>query len=244
MVLRVLYIILISLIWIATSAAQTVHVEYKKFIVPGQTEYGRWMSSPEMQRRMREREEQMASHVSEYFDLYSDGTRSYFEYDTTVSQIARKEEERGWWSRMEGVHFSHAKNLQNGQVTVRSDILADSVCRTVDFRDKYHWKMAEGEKIFANLLCQKAFHITEEKDSIIIWFAPELPIADGPEDFAGAPGMILAVEAPAFNYIAETVQLGDFDIPKAPINPEHCLKEEAFRERVREEMIRKYINEK
>ncbi len=247
MILRVLYITLISLIWMAISMlcpAQTVHVEYKKFIVPGQTEYGRWMSSPEMQRRMREREEQMASNVSEYFDLYSNGTRSYFEYDTTVSQMELKKEERGWWRRMEGIHFSHAKNLRNGNVTIRSDILADTVCRSVNFKQKYQWKMAEGEKIFADLRCQKAYHLTEEKDTIIIWFAPELPIADGPEDFAGAPGMILAVEAPAFNYIAETVRVGDFDLPKAPIEPAHCLGEEDFREQVREEMIRKYINEK
>ena len=199
------------------------------------------MSSPEMKRRIREREEQMASNVSEYYDLYSNGIQSYFEYDTTI-QLKEVEDQRGWWGRRNDLRFTHAKNLQNGNVTIRSDVLPDTLCRSVNFKEKYDWEIAEGEKVFAKLRCQKAYHITEEGDSIVVWFTPSIPVMDGPEDFAGTPGLIMAVEAPAFNYIAESVELGDFSIPKQTIAPAGCLKESAFREKVRDEMIRRYIN--
>lgn len=221
---------------------QTVHVKYKKFIVPGHSEVRHWMSSPEMKRNIREREEQIASNVSEYYSLYSNGRRSYFEYDTTIRRKEIKEQDRGWWSNLDELHYSYAKNLQNGVVSIRNDWLADSICRSVNFREKYKWKMTEGEKIFAGLRCQKAYHINEKGDSIVVWFAPELPVPDGPDAFAGAPGMILAVEAPAFNYIAEDVQAGTMPIPKLPIDPDQCLSEEEFREQVRKEMYRRHIN--
>lgn len=231
------------LVFCFQSNAQTVHVKYKKFIVPGNTEYGRWMSSPEMRRNMREREEQMASNVSDYYDLHSNGVKSYFEYDTTIHLKEIKDERRGWWRMGNDMRFSHAKDLQNGNVTIRSELLADSVCRSVNFKEKYKWKVAEGEKIFANLRCQRAYHINDDKDTITVWFAQGIPVIDGPEEFAGAPGLILAVEAPAFNYIAEEVKVGEFEVPKQAIESAKCLSEKAFQDKVREEMMRKYLQE-
>jgi GLPGLI family protein len=185
----------------------------------------------------------MANNVSEYFELYSNGIQSYFEYDTTI-QIKEIEEQRGWWGARDQLRLSFAKDLKSGNVTVRSDALADTICRSVNFKEKYQWKIAYGEKVFAQLRCQKAYHVNEKGDSIIVWFAPAIPVTDGPDDFAGAPGLIMAVEAPAFNYIAESVELGDISIPKQPIDPSKCVKESTFQEKIREEMIRRYINRK
>lgn len=225
------------------SFTQTVQVKYKKFIIPGEAEYSHWRSSPEMKRQMRKREEHMANYVSEYFDLYSDGRHSYFEYDTTIQTKELEEERKSWWNLGDG-RFTYSKNLQEGRVTIRSDLLPDSICRSEKFKEKYDWKLAKGKKVFAGLSCQKAFHINEKGDSVIAWYAPELPITDGPESYAGAPGLILAVEAPAFNYIAREVSVGSFEIPFSTSPPSKCLKEEDFQDKVREEMMQQYINEK
>lgn len=223
--------------------AQTVHVYYKKFIVPGNTEYGRWMRGPEMKRKMREQEEIMANSVSEYYDLYSNGRVSFFDYDTLIKTMEITEG-NPWWSRMGEAKMSYAKDLRSGEVTIRSNVMPDSVCSGHNYKEKYNWVRGEGMKVFANLKCEQLRYINEEGDSTIVWFTPSIPIADGPDDFGGAPGLILAVEAPNFNYIAEKVELGDFPIEKQPLDLSNCIDEEAFRKQLRDEMIKKYINRK
>lgn len=222
--------------------AQTVHVKYKKFIVPGKTEYGRWMSSPEMKRRMREREEDMANSVSEYYDLYSNGRNSYFEYDTTFTTI-EIQEDNPWWGSNNKFKDSYAKDLRRGEVTLRSDLLADSICTAWNYKEKYSWKAEEGMKVFADMRCEKMIHIDEESgDSTIVWYTPSIPISDGPEDYGGTPGLIMAVEAPAYNYIAEEVAIGSFKLEKYPLKIDNCLPKKEFQELVRNERMKKYIN--
>ena len=224
--------------------AQTVHVKYKKFIVPGKTEYGRWMSSPEMKRRMREREEMMANSVSEYYDLYSNGRNSFFAYDTTIQTI-EIEEGNPWWGGRNEFKESFAKDVPKGEVTLRSELLADTVCTVWNYKEKYRWQAGDGMRVFADLRCEKMIHIDDESgDSTIVWYTPSIPIADGPEDYGGAPGMILAVEAPAYNYIAEEIEVGSFAMPKKPMSEEACLTKKEFQELARNEMIKKYINRK
>ena len=242
--LRVFIILLFSGLMAQTHSidAQTVHVKYKKFIVPGKTEYGRWMSSPAMKRRMREREEEMANSVSEYYDLHSNGRNSYFQYDTTLQTI-ETEEDNPWWGANNKFKESFAKDLRRGEVTLRSDLLADSVCTAWNYKEKYNWEAGEGMKVFADMRCEKMIHIDEESgDSTIAWYTPSIPISDGPEDYGGAPGLILAVEAPAYNYIAEEVAVGSFKLEKSPLAIDYCLPKKEFQELVRNERMKKYIN--
>jgi len=44
-ILLLLSFLALGVFWLSSSHAQTVKVKYKKFVVPGQTEYGRWVSS-------------------------------------------------------------------------------------------------------------------------------------------------------------------------------------------------------
>lgn len=223
-----------------SSEAQTVRVKYKKFVVPGQTEYGRWVSSPAMKQRLREQEEKMANSVSEYYTLYTNGRTSFFSYDTVIQREEITERD-SWWRRMNSVKMTQAKDLREGTVTHRSPLLADSLCQSENFKENHDWKSADGFKVFAGLSCQKLVAKTEKKDSIVVWYTPDLPIADGPDIYAGAPGLILAVEAKGFNYIAEEVEVGEFDIPKSPLDAEKCLPEKDFQEKMRTAAMKKFM---
>lgn len=220
--------------------AQHLKVQYKKFIVPGQVEYGRWASSPEMKRQLRDREEKMANNVSEYYHLVASPRQSYFVHDTTV-QLAPVEEGSPWWSRMNSMKFSHAQNLRTGEVSLRSDLLPDSLCSSVNFRDKYKWTPGEGLRVFAGLECRAMVHRIDDKSQVVVWYAPAIPIPSGPEDFAGAPGLILAVEAPAYNFIAEKIEMGSFPLEKDPLPAAKCLGEEAWRKKVQEAAMNKFM---
>jgi GLPGLI family protein len=222
--------------------AQSIQVKYKKFIVPGQIEYGRWATSPEMKRQIRDREEKMASNVSEYYDLVATPRQAYFAHDTTI-QLAPVDEGSPWWGMMNSMKFSHAQNLRTGEVSLRSDLLPDSLCSSVNFRDKYKWKPGEGLRIFAGLECRSLVHRIDDKSKVVVWYAPAIPISAGPEDFAGAPGLILAVEAPAYNFIAEKIETGNFIVEKEALPAERCLSEEVFRRKVREVAMNRFMKQ-
>ena len=121
------------------------------------------------------------------------------------------------------VKLSYAKDIRAGEVTIRSNILPDSLCHGFNYKQKYEWVAGEGMKVFADLECQKLQYIDEEGNKTIVWYSPSIPISDGPQDFGGAPGLILAVEAPNFNYIAEEVQVDDFPIEVQPVDLDFCL---------------------
>ena len=223
-------------------SAQSIQVKYKKFVVPGQIDYGRWVTSPEMKRQIRDREEKMANNVSEYYYLTATPRQSYFQHDTTV-QIGPVDEGSPWWGMMNAMKFSYAQNLRTGEVCLRSDMLPDSLCSSVNFREKYKWTPGDGLRVFAGLECRQLVHTNNDKTQVVVWYAPAIPIPSGPEDFAGAPGLILAVEAPAYNFIAEIIETGDFPIEKEALPAGRCLGEEAFRRKVQEAMMTKFMKE-
>jgi GLPGLI family protein len=241
--MKTLFFSLIALLLASSGLqAQTIQVYYKKFIVPGQIEYGRWATSPEMKRQLREREEKMADNISEYYYLTANPRQAYFWHDTTI-QLAPVDEGSPWWSMMNAMKFTQAQNLRTGDVTLRSDMLPDSLCTAVNFREKYQWTPGDGLRVFAGVECRPLVHQIDGNSQVVVWYAPGIPIPSGPEDFAGAPGLILAVEAPAYNFIAEKIEVGDFTVEKAALPSESCLDEEAFRRKVREVMMNKFLKE-
>jgi GLPGLI family protein len=80
------------------------------------------------------------------------------------------------------------------------------------------WTMVpEATKDILGYACQKA--ISEKHKDIAVWFSFDLPIPDGPLEFQGLPGAILAVESKKINYIAinitNTPASESVEMPKA-----------------------------
>lgn len=58
------------------------------------------------------------------------------------------------------------------------------------------WKLEDDEtKKILGYTCKKATGKTERLSEIIAWYAEEIPVASGPEQFNGLPGMILGIDA-------------------------------------------------
>ncbi len=58
------------------------------------------------------------------------------------------------------------------------------------------WKLEEGEtKNILGYACKKATGKTERGSDIVAWYCEEIPVASGPEQFNGLPGMILSIDA-------------------------------------------------
>lgn len=72
--------------------------------------------------------------------------------------------------------------------------------------DKFQWKLTGKQKKILDFNCQEATY-TDEKDTITVWFTPEIPVSNGPDKYGQLPGMILSVSINDGNqqFVAEKV---------------------------------------
>lgn len=75
------------------------------------------------------------------------------------------------------------------------------------------WQIAGEKKDILGYECLKAM----VGDSITAWFAPEIPIADGPDTFWGLPGLILELHDVKETYVCVAIEQSDEKVkmPKA-----------------------------
>lgn len=74
--------------------------------------------------------------------------------------------------------------------------LMDELYLVEDSIHSLTWKLQEGEtKTILGYPCKKATGKTERGIDIIAWYSEEIPVAAGPEQFNGLPGMILGIDA-------------------------------------------------
>ncbi len=60
-------------------------------------------------------------------------------------------------------------------------------------KKNYKWQFTGKSKQVGDYLCQQAVH-KDTTSTIEVWFTPMIPVAAGPEDFSGLPGLILHVD--------------------------------------------------
>jgi len=68
------------------------------------------------------------------------------------------------------------------------------------------WKLLDDTLTVCGYLCQKATCRFRGND-FVAWFAPELPIPNGPWKFGGLPGLILKVNDTALHYVFECIKI-------------------------------------
>lgn len=57
----------------------------------------------------------------------------------------------------------------------------------------FNWKIGSGQREILGYVCQEAIHYGE-KDTLLAWFTPQIPVSTGPRGVGKLPGMILALE--------------------------------------------------
>lgn len=225
--------------------AQTVHVYYKKQTVPNYDDIPQWFRSGSQKQEYIKTMESQADNARSYYSLFTDGRNAEFVYDTTVYAKALREEQ-GWgrFRRMDpGSSFYWHNNLRSGMSVKYSTALKDDECYAENIREKFEWKFDKGVKVFSDILCNKAYLLGEKGDTTIAWFAPSIRIPAGPEEYGGLPGMILALEAPGFLYIAEEVNYIDRPVELRETKTESCMKKDAFEEKALRAMIEKMMRD-
>lgn len=92
------------------------------------------------------------------------------------------------------------KDLENGKKIQQREFMGKKFL-IKDELIKYQWKMAGEQKQIGDYMCMKATHVGE-KDTIVAWFTPQIPVAVGPNNLGQLPGAILEVD---FNHGEQTI---------------------------------------
>ena len=81
------------------------------------------------------------------------------------------------------------KNYPDGKMTV-SEILTTSHFVYEDSLNAQNWNIIDSTKMVLGYECQKATARFRGRDWVV-WFAPEIPVSDGPWKLMGLPGLIV-----------------------------------------------------
>jgi len=103
------------------------------------------------------------------------------------------------------------KNYPAGKITV-TDLIASSDFLYEEDRPTFQWQIEPDTREILSYTCQKA--VTDFRGRHYeVWFAPDLPLNDGPWKFSGLPGLILAAEDSDKYFIFQAVGIENSDKP-------------------------------
>ncbi len=83
------------------------------------------------------------------------------------------------------------KNYPEGQVTITDKLQSNLYIYTEDLHPQ-HWEITDSTQTIMDHPCQMAVSDFRGR-RWIAWFAPDIPISDGPWKFSGLPGLIMEV---------------------------------------------------
>jgi len=104
------------------------------------------------------------------------------------------------------------KNYPAGKMTVTDQVVYLSALSYEDTLNNVQWQITSDTMTCLNYLCQKATGDFRGRH-YEAWFAPDLPVNDGPWKFSGLPGLILFVKDSDNQYILKAVALDNVQTP-------------------------------
>jgi len=103
------------------------------------------------------------------------------------------------------------KNYPSGKITV-TDRIANSDYLYEEDKINFQWQIESDSREILSYTCQKA--VTDFRGRHYeVWFAPDLPLNDGPWKFAGLPGLIMAAEDLEKNFIFQAIGIENYNNP-------------------------------
>ncbi|RYD57837.1 MAG: GLPGLI family protein [Sphingobacteriales bacterium] len=95
------------------------------------------------------------------------------------------------------------RDLKNNTSTTQRDFMSRKFLVTSDAKSKQSWKMTGKQKQILGYPCQQAI-MQKDSQQIVAWFTPAIPVATGPGELSGLPGLILEATIDKM-YIIEAV---------------------------------------
>lgn len=123
------------------------------------------------------------------FSLTFDTAKSLYE------PIPAADEEKQQWYTPPGTDNRVVQDYRSGNIAAQKQVF-EQAFRIEDSLPHYTWKIGNEVRTIAGFNCRKA--VTRICDSVYVvaFYAEEIPVSGGPEQFGGLPGMILQLVVP------------------------------------------------
>lgn len=153
----------------------------------------------DMYRRIPEDNQQLRSMISQFrtskFELFFGNNQSLFKAVEEEPDMT-EQNNGGVVIRIGGSpdneyyrNFSTQKSVEVRELMEELYLVEDSIRNLA-------WKLEEGEtKTVLGYACNKALAKTSRGTDVVAWYCEDIPVASGPEQFTGLPGMILGLDA-------------------------------------------------
>lgn len=101
---------------------------------------------------------------------------------------------------------------QNGtSTTSRPWTIGNKDCCRLDTLADFNWELQPDTMRILGFLCQKAISKSIWEGGLLrgftAWYSPEIPVADGPKNIFGLPGLVLLADSKYYNYKAVAVKI-------------------------------------
>ncbi len=113
-----------------------------------------------------------------------------------------------------GTSLNIFKNYPDGKLTVTDRIPLSGTFKYVENIDEPEWNLSSGSLEVCGYNCNKATTSYRGRN-YTAWYAPDIPVSDGPWKFSGLPGLILKIEDDLGHYSFEcnAIEKTDDDAP-------------------------------
>ncbi|MCF0206843.1 MAG: GLPGLI family protein [Bacteroidales bacterium] len=112
----------------------------------------------------------------------------------TIYEPVEEETDNMLWGGGNDNENIYYTNIAKGEITYIIDVMGRKTI-IEDSTPKISWKVTNGMKEVAGHICMSANYNDTIMDRVVTaWFALDMPLSYGPENFQGLPGMILQIE--------------------------------------------------
>ncbi len=172
------------------------------------------------------------------FELYyTEEASKYKERKQEEEEITGTQGNAQFRMRMNAPHREVYKNLTEDKMVDEREFMT-KMFLIKGKAAPFAWKIADGQKKIMDYACMQATY-QDSTHSYVVWFTPQIPVSNGPDEYGGLPGMIMQVDInggertiTAIEVVDEAV---DAELLQEPTKGKEVTQEE-FREIMREKM--------
>lgn len=109
--------------------------------------------------------------------------------------------------KMDEPENQYYKNIEEDAKIQKQDFFGKTFL-IGDQLKNYAWKLTGKQKKILDYVCQEATY-TSEEDTVSAWFAPQIPVSNGPAGYGKLPGMILEISKNSEQVVITATKISD-----------------------------------
>jgi GLPGLI family protein len=174
-------------------------------------------------------EKEKSAYMWGHTDEYTEDAILYFNNNISVYEEVDEENRSGSWSSRSKEYTIYRNIEENTTYDLIREV--NKLFVIEDEIQNQNWKILNDIKDIAGHICMDALYKDPIKgNSIIAWFALDMPVSFGPDRFGGLPGMILEVDINQGAMTISAKKIEEKNVDEFLVKPKHKKRIKYFKE--------------